>query len=46
MMKWFGDFLDGLPGWGKVAVVVAVVLLLAFALWMGRDLSPIWSVLD
>ena len=35
-----------MPDWGRVVVVVAIVLLLAWALWLGRDLSPIWDVLE
>jgi hypothetical protein len=34
-----------LPPWGRVVVVVAVVALGAYALYLGRDLSPIWGLL-
>ena len=46
MVRWLGEFLAGLPGWGRVMVVVAIVALLAWAIWLGRDLSPIWGVLE
>ena len=46
MVRWLGAFLTGLPGWGRVVVVVAIVALLAWAIWMGRDLSAIWGVLQ
>lgn len=35
-----------LPPWGRVIVVLAVVLLAMYALRLGRDLSPIWGLLD
>ena len=34
-----------LPPWGRVVVVVAGALLLAYLAYLGRDLSPIWGLL-
>ena len=34
-----------LPPWGRVVVVVAGVLLLAYLAYLGRDLTPIWGLL-
>lgn len=39
------DAWGSLPPWGRVIVVLAVCGLLGFALWLGRDLTPIWGLL-
>ncbi|MCB0070306.1 MAG: hypothetical protein KDE20_02560 [Caldilineaceae bacterium] len=46
MTQWIREAWGSLPAWGRVIVVVAIVALLAWALFLGRDLSPIWGVLD
>ena len=35
-----------LPPWGRVVVVVAGVLLLAYLAYLERDLTPIWGLLE
>lgn len=45
MLRWLGEWLNGLPAWGRVAVAAFVVLLLLYALFLGRDLTPIWGIL-
>ncbi len=46
MAQWIREAWASLPEWGRVVVVVAVVLLMAWAIWMGRDLSPVWGLLE
>ncbi len=45
MLDWLREWIEGIPGWGRVAVVVAVVAVIAYALYLGRDLTPIWGLL-
>ena len=46
MLEWLREWFDGVPGWGRVLALVAVVALLAYALFLGRDLTPIWGLLN